>query len=225
MNNNNIPVSVKSIKLFLGIYLAAFLAITTCSIISTVVVLHVHHMGTRKVPLLVKKVVFDILARMLCMNSLSEKYGTSSCRFGDHVPMENSITSAMLHSSRNPSVYRQGNGNKSPTQVHHRRSTPNGRISGSAGIRKSLSSTEDKIAQHILVNRNYVLEEILCYIKAFAQEKTSNEQTENTRQEWMAVAKVLDRFFMCIFMSSIACSSFFVLIMLPMSKKQLFPAE
>ena len=91
-------------------------------------------------------------------------------------------------------------------------------------MKKSFSITEDRIAQHILLNRNYVLEEILMYVKAFIQEKNSNEQTEATRQEWMAVAKVLDRFFMILFMSAIGLTTIGILILLPMTKSELKPA-
>lgn len=210
-----------ALSIFIGVYLATFLAITTASIISTVVVLHVHHMGTRKVPLFVKRVVFDIMARMLFMNSLAYKYGTSSCWRDVGSPMETSMTSVMMTSSRNPSLLNSKNHYStrlSPTLPYNKKSAHhNGRANGS-GMKKSFSITEDRLAQHLLLNRNFVLEEILMYVKAFTQEKASNELIEATRMEWIAVAKVLDRFFMCLFMSSIVCSSFFILILLPMSK-------
>ncbi|XP_067928131.1 neuronal acetylcholine receptor subunit alpha-10-like [Watersipora subatra] len=199
----------------ISIYLAIFLTITTASICSTVVVLHVHHMGTKKVPMIVKRIVFDILARMLCLSELARKYGTSSCRHGDHEPMDSSMTSTMINSCKNPSMLGR--------QTSHRRSTNNGRISNNTngGMKKSFSITDDRIAQHIMLNRNYVLEEILTHIKIFTQERSEHERIESTRQEWTAVAQVLDKFFMSVFMSSIACSTFFVLIMLPMSKVEL----
>lgn len=208
-----------------GIYLGAFLAITTTSIITTVVVLHVHHMGVRKVPMVVKKIVFDWMARMICMTTVANRYGTSSCRTQRHLEslMDTSMTSVMMNSSRNPSMLnsRHAPSRQSPTQNHRKYPNNNGRING--GMKKSFSITEDRIAQHILLNRNYVLEEILMYVKAFSQEKSSNEQTEATRHEWMAVAKVLDRFFMIIFMTTIGLTTIGILILLPMTKSELGP--
>lgn len=204
----------------LGIYLATFLAITTTSILTTVIVLHVHHMGNREVPRFVKKLVFDGLARMLCMNNLCDKYGTSKC-YGRSTPMEASLTSTVLSSSRNPSLIRDVHRPRPSPQDRRKPPINNGKVV--VGMKKSLSETEDKMVQQVMVQRNYVLDEILMHIKAFTQERISNEQQAETKQEWIAVAKVLDRFFMCMFIMSIALSSFLILIVLPMSKTQLEP--
>lgn len=204
----------------LGIYLATFLAITTTSILTTVIVLHIHHMGDRKVPRFVRKLVFDGLARMLCMNNLCQKYGTSRCH-GKNSPMETSLTSTLLSSSRNPSLIRDPHRSRPSPQDRRRPHISNGKVV--IGMKKSLSETEDKMVQQVMVQRNYVLDEILMHIKAFTQERFSNEQQAETKQEWIAVAKVLDRFFMCMFITSIALSSFLILIVLPMSKTKLEP--
>ena len=179
--------------------------------------------------MIVKKIVFDGMARLLCMTAIANKYGTSTCRTRRHLdsPMDTSMTSVMMNSSRNPSMLNSRHGHvpsrRSPTQNHRGYTQYNSRIHGS-GMKKRFSITEDRIAQHILLNRNYVLEEILMYVKAFIQEKNSNEQTEATRQEWMAVAKVLDRFFMILFMSAIGLTTIGILILLPMTKSELKPA-
>ena len=171
-------------------------------------------------PTILKKLVFDLMARMLCMNTLCQKYGTSKCN-GASSPMETSLTSVILNSSRNPTVIRNLKPKNSINSNSLRRSTQS---NGKAfiGMKKSLSEAEDKIAEQVLIQRNYVLDEILMHIKAFTQERNANDQEEATRQEWIAVAQVLDRFFMCMFIIFIALSSFLILIVLPMSKEKHF---
>jgi len=79
------------------------------------------------------------------------------------------------------------------------------------------------MAQHVLIQRNFVLEEILMHIKAFTAERNATDDSEALKDEWMAVAKVLDRFFMCTFLLFIAVSTFVILIILPRQKVELGP--
>lgn len=207
-------------SLFLGIYLATFLAITTTSIIATVIVLHVHHMGTRRVPKILKRIMFDVMARALFMNGLVKKYGTSSCNQNQtSSPLQSSLNSVYLTTARNPTLIRDGKPYRhSPKE--QRRLLHNGRII--TGMKKSLSETEDQIAQQVLVQRNYVLEEILIHIKALTAERSYNEHDEARKQEWIAVAKVLDRFFMVAFILSISISSIIILVVMPNNKVSQF---
>ena len=62
--------------LFPGIYLTVTMAMTSLSIVLTVFVLQLHHVGpdTKPVPLWIRKVVLHLIARMMCMSAHVDGY-------------------------------------------------------------------------------------------------------------------------------------------------------
>ena len=65
---------VRRFFIFSGIYLTCTMAITTLSMVVTVIVLNLHQVSDKPIPPWVEKIVFLYLARMLCMHRLNTSY-------------------------------------------------------------------------------------------------------------------------------------------------------
>ncbi|XP_064619930.1 neuronal acetylcholine receptor subunit alpha-10-like isoform X2 [Lineus longissimus] len=172
----------------IGIYLTTTMAMTSLSIVLTVFVLQLHHVGPheRPVPEWVKFIMFKIVARLLFMRKAIKKaeYGREAKRdemclatFGEH-HLDIKDTNC--------------NGRLSPLQLSHDRRD---RERGSVAF--------DKISKHLRV---------------LVAKQTYEDNFQEIVDEWRLVAHIMDRFLFWLFFISGFVSSIVILVIRPMYK-------
>ncbi|XP_074650363.1 neuronal acetylcholine receptor subunit alpha-10-like [Tubulanus polymorphus] len=186
----------------IGIYLTTTMAMTSLSIILTVFVLQLHHVGPHQkpVPKWVRFFMFKILAKMLFI-----KLNTRACAPGYH---RSSVKEYRDHTDgrvrediclttfREPVVVDNCNGRVSPIRLSYDR-VENGTEPGSV--------TFDKISKHL---------------KLLVAKQNYDDTFQEITNDWRLVAHVMDRFLFWIFLLTAFMSSIAILVIRPLMKPQ-----
>ena len=176
-----------------GIYLTVTMAMTSLSIVLTVFVLQLHHVGpnTKAVPAWIRKVVVGVIARALCMTSHLQGYysyrETGTKR--DEMCLTSFVDNLELKESNNC------NGRLNQNQMHL-----NNERSESLRDR---SVNYDKISRHL---------------KILVSKHDGEDEYQDIINEWRLVAHIMDRFLFWLFLIGSFLSSITILVFKPMTK-------
>ena len=187
-----------------GIYLTVTMAMTSLSIVLTVFVLQLHHVGPHQkpVPNWIRKVVVDYIARLICMrNHLSSYYGYSREDLSNRRD-EMCLTSFMDTMDLKESNNCNGRLNQSPLHRH----------SGPADTMRDPRSgiSYDKISNHL---------------KILVSKHDSEDDYQDIVNEWRLVAHIMDRFLFWLFLLAATLSSVSILVFRPMTKPSLLTKD
>ncbi|XP_013409593.1 neuronal acetylcholine receptor subunit alpha-10 isoform X2 [Lingula anatina] len=192
----------------ISIYLTIFMAMTTVCIFWTVLVLNLHHRTTvTPVPKWLRVILFNCLARMLCMRSAVPDYEKK------HHPEENSVNNdeQLTRLTRSDHVgmrlSKRGRGSFTGDMSPCRCITTNHNGEANKDLEKSYS--------------NRLLEEVVDHLRCVTEKRMEEEEIESQRAEWRAAASIVDRFFFLLSLAIIIVSSIVVLVCMPMSKKDI----
>ena len=191
------------------------MAMTSLSIVLTVFVLQLHHVGPHQkpVPNWIRKVVIDYISKILCMRShLASYYGydykdckermtlgtTTSCNRRE----EMCLTSFMENIDYKESNNCNGRLNQSP--LHLSRGPGgldhDGKNNAKGGVKY------DRISKHL---------------KILVSKHDSEDEYQDIINEWRLVAHIMDRFLFWLFLIGSILSSVSILVFRPMSKPAL----
>ncbi len=176
------------------------MAITTLSMVLTVLVLNLHHMTDRPVPMWAKKLILVYLARLLCM-----------CSY------EAQVMAAKEEDKKNkyrvtPNSLGKAIGNQIGLLAS---------LNGTLGVSSSSTNSSRSAALGNRQNRQYQhsLPFRSQYTYGFDDKKDkvdTKKQEEEWAKEWRRLAEVVDRLFFWIFLSAIVITT--LLLFHPLTK-------
>lgn len=176
--------------LFTGIYLTVTMAMTSLSIILTVFVLQLHHVGPhqRPVPKWLKFICVRILAKIMCMNT-----------------------------SQFPVRYRRGyRRDRDVCLTTFFDSDGNSHCNGNIP-QHSVSYQPDKI-HDVQVEREQTQEKITKHLKILVEKQDYEDYHQDIVYEWRFVALCMDRILFWVFLFAAILSSIMILIVQPLRK-------
>ena len=174
-----------------AIYLTMVMVMAAVSIFASVVVLDLHHQdASRAVPPWLRKLVFGYVARLLCfLNPYKQE-----CMRLREVAATNSFR-----------VKYEG----------VNRDETNGRERTSSG-KNGLHGLYDEVELLITQRKNLpMLEEILVHLREISAKMRKNIKRDHIKHEWRMLAKIIDRFLMIVFVSSILILTVSILYIVP----------
>lgn len=175
------------------------MAMTSLSIVLTVFVLQLHHVGphTKPVPMWIRKLVLQAIARCMCMTSHVEGY---------YRYQEESRKDEMCLTSFMDSVDFKDSNNC------------NGRLqqtSGSSGFQYFEGERQSAS------DRNVTYDKISRHLKILVSKQEGEDDHQEIVNEWRLVAHVMDRFLFWLFLIGSFLSSIVILVFKPMMKPNL----
>ena len=188
------------------------MGMTSLSIILTVFVLQLHHVGPhqRGVPRWLQILSHDILASILCIRPRVNPFVYSSLRKGD-VCLSTYIDSLETNScngnvtNRSNHVGYQVNASQVTSQV-----TP--QLPYRYDHREKIIETEADDTQDRITNS----------LKFLVAKQDSEERHQDIVNEWRFVASVMDRFLFWIFLLAAVMSSIIILVIMPFNKPAVY---
>lgn len=173
---------------FLGIYLTVTMGMTSLSIILTVFVLQLHHVGPhqRRVPKWLRILCFEIFARIVCLRGSIFPYNSDYRRAGD----EMCLTTFMENIDGN-----NCNGNIPQNTLNIPKEKMLDRERG--------DGTKEKITNHLRI---------------LVAQQDFEEHHQDIVNEWRYVAQVMDRILFWIFLMAAIISSVMILVVEPLKK-------
>ncbi|XP_013411442.1 neuronal acetylcholine receptor subunit alpha-10-like [Lingula anatina] len=203
----------------ISIYLSIFIGLTTVSIFWTVLVLNVHHRTIiTPVPKWLRLLLFECLARMLCMHHV--------------VPKADDQKNGAKRDSKYSEMGEDGENSHLMTPLDHvgarlssqRISTGSNGIEGPIRCALHAPSFSVQKSKSPYVERSYftrMLEEVVDHLRLMSKNRREEEEEEWQRSEWRAAACIIDRFFFLLSMAIILVSSVAVLLFIPLNKPDL----
>ena len=214
---------------FSGIYLTVTMAMTSLSIVLTVFVLQLHHVGpnTKPVPRWIRIVVISIISRIICMRSSNTNYYQYDKKQRDEL-------------TRTGSLRRSGSFRSSIRE----RQRIQGRMA-SGGSATSTSRRQDEICLTSFIDnldmlkdtncngrlgqsenvynmndpdRNVTYDKISKHLKILISKHDSEDEYQDIINEWRLVAHIMDRFLFWLFLIGSILSSLSILVFKPMTK-------
>ncbi|XP_029633439.1 neuronal acetylcholine receptor subunit alpha-10 isoform X2 [Octopus sinensis] len=189
----NMPATSEFVPL-IGIYLTVTMGMTSLSIILTVFVLQLHHVGPQQKPVArwLKLLSFNFLARLVCISTHGRREPWRRYALTDDIPKEDMCLTTYVDSTC-PSDPANCNGTLAPS---------NALTTDKSGGSTSHGHGGERITRHlkILVSR---------------QEADDHEEVV---LEWQLVALVMDRFLFWIFLIGSFLSSLVILVIEPLRK-------
>ncbi|XP_053406202.1 neuronal acetylcholine receptor subunit alpha-2-like isoform X1 [Mercenaria mercenaria] len=203
----NMPATSEFVPL-IGIYLTVTMGMTSLSIVLTVFVLQLHHVGPhqRGVPKWLQILSHDILASILCLRPRVNPFIYHSARKSDTC-LSSYIDSLDSTNCNGIVVNKQNHVNNTsqvtsttPTQqVHYQfENSYNNRISDA-----EMDETQDKIT---------------ASLKLLVEKQDLEERHQDIVNEWRFVALIMDRFLFWLFLLAAVMSSVIILVVMPMNK-------
>ena len=174
-----------------AIYLTMVMVMAAVSIFASVVVLDLHHQdATRAVPPWLRTLVFGYVARLLCfLNPYKQE-----CMRLREVAATNSFR-----------VKYEGVPREEPNGREHTTSSKNG-----------LHGLYDELELSITHRKNLpMLEEILVHLREITAKMRKTIKRDHIKHEWRMLAKIIDRFLMIVFVSSILILTVSILYIVP----------
>ena len=202
-----------------GIYTTFVMLMNTTSVMLTVLVLNLHHRHNDKpVPHWVRTIVFQGLARILCMHSkdhahfnrkdrLSMRYGGRSERDKNKVPHREKKDGIL---SRSATIHNAGSGGSDGYSVSFAASQLTSRVRNSAALFPTSSSPLGSSMEHghspsyhevTSLNNHYrtespIRDEYKAQLESLIDQDGHIPQTNlDYLQEWKKVARIVDRLF------------------------------
>lgn len=200
----NMPATSEFVPL-IGIYLTVTMGMTSLSIILTVFVLQLHHVGPhqRGVPRWLQIFSHDILARVMCLRPKVNPFIYLSDRKGE-MCLSSYIDTLDTNNCNGVNVNRINhapNTSEMTSEVHYKfDNTFNNRVSDTLGVPEE---TQDRITNSL---------------KVLVEKQDLEERYQDIVNEWRFVALVMDRFLFWLFLLAAVMSSVVILIIMPFNK-------
>lgn len=169
------------------------MAMTSLSIVLTVFVLQLHHVGPHQkpVPRWIKRLVIDFIAKAICMRShLKNFYQYPEQARKDEVCLTSFIDRVDYNEKNNC------NGRLTQKEIDITQIYPN----------KDRNVSYDRISKHLRI---------------LVSKHDSEDQFQNIINEWRLVAHIMDRFLFWLFLLGSLVSSLTILVFQPMAKPTL----
>ena len=180
-----------------GIYLTLIMAMTATSILICVIVLNLHHRDPNApVPTWLRKLTYNIMAPIVCMRS-----HTTNCK-GQAVYQ-------LCEIARDYAVNLGG-----LSEPHSADSDSN--LQYLPAEENNIGDQHYYMLGRTLGKKRMILEEILKHLRQITAKLKEREEQEALRAEWKVVAKILDRFFLMIFVCIVIISSTTLLFVYPL---------
>lgn len=218
-----------------GIYLTLIMAMTAMSILICVIVLNLHHRDpSAPVPVWLTKLTHGIMAPLVCMQvhmrshrkSLNDHkaalYKTvSNCSNasdvklpGNYVNMAGNCSGATTFTNRYQNVQRSEDGHPFDSC-----GSANNNNSTTTTFQRNNTVNINYLARYYkLQNKREILEEILVHVQQITSKLKEDEEEAILRTDWKVVAKILDRFFLLMFILLVVVSSLSLLVIHPALK-------
>ena len=178
---------------------------TATSILICVVVLNLHHRDpSAPVPKWLRNITYNVMAPLVCMKSRAPKKGKSVyklCEFTRDYAMGTALND-------NYTEYQTTNIDSFTTPLNH------------------TSTLEDNgISDHMYYllksgRKKVMLEEVVQHLRRITFKIKEKDEQETLKTEWKNVAKIMDRFFLMVFVSLVIISSVVLLYVYPMSARE-----
>lgn len=198
----NMPATSEFVPL-IGIYLTVTMGMTSLSIILTVFVLQLHHVGPQQKPVArwLKILSFNFLARLVCVSTHGRREPWRRYTMTDNIPREDMCLTTYVDSTCTTDPA-NCSGTIASTNALNVASDRGGGCSGLGGEQNG-----ERITRHlkILVSR---------------QEADDHEEIV---LEWRLVALVMDRFLFWLFLIGSFLSSLVILVIEPLRKPDVNP--
>ena len=169
------------------------MAMTSLSIVLTVFVLQLHHVGpnTKPVPNWVKKLLLGFVARLLCMHRVIDNY----YEYREEARKDEMCLTSFMD---NIGVSKDSN-------------NCNGRVSQrSRGSFRGLDRQDSR--------RNVSYDKISNHLKILVSKHECEDEYQDIISEWRLVAHIMDRFLFWLFLLAAVLSSVSILVFQPMMK-------
>lgn len=220
------PETSESIPL-IGIYLTAVMAITTISVIMTVVVLNFHHRGPIKQepPTWIRRLVLEQMARCTCVKTKANKKPNVECREYD-----NTNSAAGKGDSHMPTAFHvRGDAMrltiesladdfKEMPEYSSTESVSNLNVSEYARQHQNKGDKPTGV-RHPAAPSTHLQEEVLKALRYLLAKQELEDQGIRVVNEWRQIAVVVDRFLFWIFFLGTAISSACFLLIVPMGRR------
>ena len=186
------------------------MAMTSLSIVLTVFVLQLHHVGPNQkpVPLWIKNIVIKVIGPLLCMKGYVDNHysNTSAAKASDDV-----TTSFSDHQMDYLDSSNNCNG-KAHYPPHHQ-SHLHPLLTHSPSVRRQVLSrgdyqNDDKVSY----------DQISSHLKILVSKHDGEDEFQDIINEWRLVAHIMDRFLFWIFLVGSFLSSLVILVFMPMTK-------
>lgn len=194
----NMPATSEFVPL-IGIYLTVTMGMTSLSIILTVFVLQLHHVGPhqRPVPRWLRFLCVDILARFMCM-----RQSQIPQPFVDEFRKDDMCLTTFFENVENGNTAGTCNGN----------------------IQQNSNNTINNYQNdkyHIEMERDKTHQKITNHLKLLVEKQDYEENHQGIVHEWQFVAHVMDRVLFWIFLFAAVLSSILILVVQPLMKPPL----
>ena len=189
-----------------GIYLTVTMAMTSLSIVLTVFVLQLHHVGPNQkpAPAWIKNSVIKVIAPLLCMKSYVDNHynNTSAAKASDDMTMT---------SFSDYVDYNNCNGKASYPPHHQSHLHP--LLSHSPSTRRHRPPRADYLSDD-----QFSYDQISNHLKILVSKHDGEDEFQDIINEWRLIAHIMDRFLFWIFLVGSFLSSLVILVLLPMTK-------
>ena len=178
---------------------------TATSILICVVVLNLHHRDpSAPAPKWLKNLTYNVLAPLVCMKSREPKKGKTVyqlCEFTRDYAMGTALND-------NYTEYHTTNIDSSATPMNHTSSLED-------------NGFNDQMYYLLKSGRKKVLlEEVVQHLRKITFKIKEKDEQESLKSEWKNVAKILDRFFLMVFVFLVIISSVVLLYVYPMDARE-----
>ena len=212
-----------------GIYLTVTMAMTSLSIVLTVFVLQLHHVGPNQkpIPRWIKRLVIDVIARGLCMGNHVDNYYNS--RYKAHQRQH--------HFNGNDVTLSQRPNDIRPTSANGRSAHKDTNASCNGGLNnyqghlqlhplleksnlknRSRTSMGDNVTDTSVYGDNVVYDRLSSQLKILVSKNETEDDFQDIVNEWRLVAHVMDRLLFWLFLIGSLISSISILVLKPMMK-------
>ncbi len=206
------------------------MAMTSLSIVLTVFVLQLHHVGpsTKPVPRWIRVVVISTISRIICMRSSNTNYYQYDKREREELTRSGSLRRS---GSFRSSIRERAGRNQGPMTGARRRTDEicltsfidnldmlkdtncNGRLGQSDPMYPSSMDTAAEAE-----SRNVTYDKISKHLKILVSKHDSEDEYQDIINEWRLVAHIMDRFLFWLFLIGSFLSSMSILVFKPMTK-------
>lgn len=172
------------------------MTMTAMSIFISVMVLNLHHRDpNRPVPPWLRHLSYDVLANIVCARNIPPTYQSGSSSTYQLQEMTNRMEG--INSESNDIL------------LQNVQNIDGGRVRGD----------EWSLVKRNTIDKRLLLEEILKHLSQITGKLKDNEEQDSLQGEWKAVAMILDRFFLLIFVLLVVISSLVLLYIYPLSSR------
>ena len=188
-----------------GIYLTLIMAMTATSILICVLVLNLHYRDpSAPVPNWLRNLAYNVMAPLVCTKNRAKKKGQTVYQLCEFT-RDYAIGTALNNDSHNE--FHTTNLDSSTTPLHHTSSLEDNGINDQ--VMYLLRSGRKKV----------MLEEVVQHLRKITFKTKEKDEQETLKAEWKNVAKILDRFFLMVFVFLVVISSVVLLYFYPMSAR------